>query len=270
MSRLSELLAAVHANPDDLEARLVYADALSEAGDPRGEFIVRQCDEGAPVSASHLPASWLGPLAMILDPEISSFWRGFLDSASLKANLNPGDLAALAGDPHWATVRSLSLDHTEDPDVRQEALAILVHPVMRALGWLNRIDSRLLVSLCEHHEPLPIRSIFAATAPLFVRDFDPSRPAFENPRGLPMLRRLWLMKDGYGLEDVEWLLRCTLVGRLERLTLTNFDGNLDDWRDLARRAHPRLGCLALRGDVMARFRRGEDGYLSEIEVGQER
>ncbi len=39
-----ELLAAVLANPEDEGARQVYADALIERGDPRGEFITVQCE----------------------------------------------------------------------------------------------------------------------------------------------------------------------------------------------------------------------------------
>lgn len=40
---LQRLLADVLQNPDHDDPRLVYADKLSEAGDPRGEFIVVQC-----------------------------------------------------------------------------------------------------------------------------------------------------------------------------------------------------------------------------------
>jgi len=43
-SRGDALLAAVIANPDDLLARLVYADWLGEQGDVRGELIRVQCD----------------------------------------------------------------------------------------------------------------------------------------------------------------------------------------------------------------------------------
>jgi uncharacterized protein (TIGR02996 family) len=67
VKHLTALLAAVHADPDDLETRLVYGDALSEAGDPRGELIALQCHRGsAPAGererellASH-GNTWLG------------------------------------------------------------------------------------------------------------------------------------------------------------------------------------------------------------------
>src|SRR4051812_39904946 len=37
------LLARILEDPDDLAARAVYGDALTEAGDPRGEFVSLQC-----------------------------------------------------------------------------------------------------------------------------------------------------------------------------------------------------------------------------------
>lgn len=40
----AKLLAAVLADPDDDAARLVYSDALTDAGDPRGELIACQCE----------------------------------------------------------------------------------------------------------------------------------------------------------------------------------------------------------------------------------
>src|SRR5438874_8198278 len=40
---MEPLLSRIIAEPADLEARLVYGDALLDAGDPRGELIVAQC-----------------------------------------------------------------------------------------------------------------------------------------------------------------------------------------------------------------------------------
>src|SRR5678816_4052345 len=40
---MNDLLARILAEPDDLAARMVYGDALVEAGDPRGELITAQC-----------------------------------------------------------------------------------------------------------------------------------------------------------------------------------------------------------------------------------
>ncbi|MBX3229205.1 MAG: TIGR02996 domain-containing protein [Labilithrix sp.] len=43
-STIDALLAAVLAEPEDDAARLVYADALQAAGDPRGELVAVQCE----------------------------------------------------------------------------------------------------------------------------------------------------------------------------------------------------------------------------------
>src|SRR5262245_52780520 len=40
---MDQLLSRIIAEPADLAARLVYGDALVEAGDPRGELVVAQC-----------------------------------------------------------------------------------------------------------------------------------------------------------------------------------------------------------------------------------
>lgn len=55
MSTGTELLAAVVARLDDDGPRLVYADWLSERGDPRGEFIALQCElaRASPRSTRH-------------------------------------------------------------------------------------------------------------------------------------------------------------------------------------------------------------------------
>jgi uncharacterized protein (TIGR02996 family) len=87
------LLADVYAHPADDGPRLVYADALQEAGDPRGEYIVLACkhDRGELDSAGRgrmtklLSANkekWLEPLAPVLSYGTQAFRRGFLARAT--------------------------------------------------------------------------------------------------------------------------------------------------------------------------------------------
>ena len=54
---MNQLLDAIYANLEDDAPRLVYADALQDAGDPRGEFIAVQC-ELARLGYAVKPASW--------------------------------------------------------------------------------------------------------------------------------------------------------------------------------------------------------------------
>src|SRR5262245_55829511 len=44
MTTRESLLAAVHESPEDDAPRRVYADWLTDHGDPRGEFIAVQCE----------------------------------------------------------------------------------------------------------------------------------------------------------------------------------------------------------------------------------
>jgi len=134
---LAALLAAVYADPDDDNARLVYADALLEQGDPRGELIALQCrlarepdlpearqlrKRAGELLDSH-GKQWLGELAAIVRAGYR-FERGFL--AVCRVDNNRADrVRALVGHPAWATVRDFG-----------GAAAIALHPGMRALRSL--------------------------------------------------------------------------------------------------------------------------------------
>ena len=106
------LLAAVHADLDDDDARAVYADALAERGDPRGEFINLQLADVAPARkrARELlkanGADWIDP---DLDQVTSSYQyrRGFLEIMTLaRSSAAPDDVWERAkASPQLATVR---------------------------------------------------------------------------------------------------------------------------------------------------------------------
>ncbi len=84
-----ELLAAVMARPDDDGPRLVYADWLSERGDPRGEFISIQCAppredleaREAELLSAH-SRHWLGGLGD--DVLQATFRRGFVEQVTMR------------------------------------------------------------------------------------------------------------------------------------------------------------------------------------------
>jgi uncharacterized protein (TIGR02996 family) len=114
-----ELLARVHAAPEDDAARLVYADWLTERGDARGELITLQVLEasGQATDAQRTRVrslvrkhkdAWLGPrLAAVLRGV--EFERGFLAVAELAQNAS-ATLDAwkeASADPALATLRVL-------------------------------------------------------------------------------------------------------------------------------------------------------------------
>ena len=287
---LASLLAAVQANPDDLAARLVYADALSDAGDPRGELIALQCRGAndlasrareAELVAAHRDA-WLGKLAPILEPSPTELVNGFLTNARVKRVPRP-KLTKLVGDPMWSTVAQLEFDANvggivmkHGPVVRGPkvpAAAIMLAPVMRVLRSVRGIDGDVFLTLCRDGKALPIESIDAITYPLLERDAsdvwrvaDEPRSAIELARGLPALRRLSL--HGYPCDrpDLRWLLGSPLAGRLEVLQLDNFGGDLEQWVAMSRAAHPELGELVVDYWGHMRFRRGDDGTFGLLDL----
>lgn len=163
---LAQLLAFIMTNPSDEDARLVYADALLEAGDPRGEFVALQ-HKRAELSRRYGRMAaldkeetrkergllrehwidWVSPLGTILDQASMTFSLGFLDACTVRADLEP-ERAALIGHPTWATVRELTCD-----DAR-----LVSDPVMRGLETLITTPAVLSqVARAEH--PVNVRAI---------------------------------------------------------------------------------------------------------------
>lgn len=173
-----ELLAEIQRNPNDDDARLVYADWLSSWNDPRGEFIVLQFQraEGKSTPAGEKRESallkkhfreWAGPLRPLLTPaarhgddpvrreelavplpgyERTTFAKGFL------ASLNPFELPrhrrAVLDDPIWSTIREL-------------AFAPAIAPSMRSLESIERCFPPLLPDLAKLHRPLEHVYVYA-------------------------------------------------------------------------------------------------------------
>lgn len=98
MTHEEAFFQAILENPDDDTPRLVYADWLTDRGDPRGEFVHAQCllarmDEHDP-QRPHLEIrerdllhrqqdAWVGPLRPLLCRW--TFRRGFLDQVAVPA-----------------------------------------------------------------------------------------------------------------------------------------------------------------------------------------
>jgi len=128
-ARHAELLSAVLADPAADEPRLVFADWLSERGDPRGEFIALQCEAfripyGTQVeraAAIHekerelhrrYAARWTPFLRGLKPRPKYLFSRGFLGWIALKDQpaLEAAVAAALASEP----ITSMKIDYIRD------------------------------------------------------------------------------------------------------------------------------------------------------------
>lgn len=109
-----DLLTQVLANPDDDALRAVWADALQQAGDPRGELIALQLrgpeDKTAARAAEKLVTkhwkAWLGPLAPAVVRSSLVFDRGLLDECVTDVR-RKATATAVFSHPSWGTVRSL-------------------------------------------------------------------------------------------------------------------------------------------------------------------
>ena len=161
-----ELLAAVYADPAGDDARLVYADWLSERGDPRGELIQLQCLGGAAARPRIRALLTEHEQRWSRSPRGASsvaFERGFPARATLVRGAD-------FDDPAWATVHSLT-SWTLEP-------ATLSWPTLRRLRLSHMPD-----------DPAQLRS-----DTLTALDVPWEGPTWElpDPRLLPAVRELVL------------------------------------------------------------------------------
>jgi uncharacterized protein (TIGR02996 family) len=139
---LETLLEAVYAEPASDEARLVYADALMDAGNAHGELIQLQLlPERSPDQIRRVrtlidthAADWLGPIHKVIASN-GEFERGFLTGATLEARSAVSVRAAL-GDPRWQTVQRVALPSSGVPNV----VSVLRHPVCNGITAV--VDAR--------------------------------------------------------------------------------------------------------------------------------
>ena len=113
-SDTSALLQAIYDDPLDTSLRLVYADALLEAGDPRGELITLQCNRGdGPVTKRERELlrlharTWLGAIEPAVLKSGLEYRRGFVGRARECANKQKHEKALASQE--WATVEDLDL-----------------------------------------------------------------------------------------------------------------------------------------------------------------
>lgn len=223
-SDVDALLAAIRANPDDDAPRAVYADLLTQRGDPIGELITLQLADARGelneksrsrmrgLVRKHVRAL-LGELAplvgiSIIDAEGHGrvgFRRGFLAECSLSDS--PKALRALAGRPELATVEHLDL-----PPRSKEALAMAAHPVMRALRRLSFSDvpDRLPDALASRIETLTLGDVDGALGVVL-----------DDCAAMPRLRTLRVTSfgDEQPLLGLSALARLLGAGRIESLVL---------------------------------------------------
>jgi uncharacterized protein (TIGR02996 family) len=146
----AELLAMVYAAPADDQPRLVFADALTERGDERGEFIslqvarargqgtAAQLARERELSADRKRSTgWALPLSNGGD---FNFSRGFPSKVTVK----PATAKKVVGEPAWATVHAL---HGLLRVAVKTAVELLDHPVAVQLRDVEFLGPNLLDAL---------------------------------------------------------------------------------------------------------------------------
>jgi uncharacterized protein (TIGR02996 family) len=153
---LEELLAAVYEAPDDDTVRQVYADALLEAGDPRGDFMVLQLKRarGEPLSPAeekqeaalqkkHAKA-WLGPLYEVLQSKHLEFRKGFLYSAQIRPVAKA--IPPARNHPAWSTVRELNM---ATGGTNERGASLILQPSARRIRVLTDVVFHVLDELAN-------------------------------------------------------------------------------------------------------------------------
>ena len=144
------LLSLIYASPDDDQPRLVFADALSERGDVRGEFISLQlaraqgratvtqlAREDELASDPKRRTGWALPLANGGD---CTFGRGFPERIKLKAS----SAKKILGEPAWATIRRV--EGLEGLSVTLAA-QLLDHPTLARVRSVTALTPKLGAAL---------------------------------------------------------------------------------------------------------------------------
>lgn len=215
------LLAQILERPEDDQLREVYADALSDAGDPRGEFIqiqlalARTEDERLRAREEELlalhGAQWAGGLAAPV------FERGFLEGASISVDevWNP----VFEREP----VRSITLERVGSRFDIERFITVPWLPRLRSLGLSsNRASIAEQGTLGRRWSTiLDARGLHNLEA----LDFDQQRIGAQGvgallergPAAFPNLKRLRFTSDEIGSPDS--LFGSRWVGQLDALAL---------------------------------------------------
>ena len=147
---LENLRRAAAERPDDVALHLVYSDALSEAGDPLGELIHRQCFDPQAEVPEELSRRLLGCLYGRV--ERFRIVRGFLREVRL-GRVSPRETRRMIGAPEWVGVTALSF--ARGATVRTQRLPavelfdLINHPACHGLREVTDLDDETLRRLAD-------------------------------------------------------------------------------------------------------------------------
>lgn len=247
------LLAAIYAAPDDDGPRMVFADALTERGDARGEFIALQLGRARGAAT---PAQVMRERELSSDAKRRVAWglplsqgatchldRGFPDEVMLE----PRMFKTIVGQPALRTVRSVS-GFERDVSLKQ-AKAFLLHEAAARITSVSNLTQELVESL---DAPMPWRTVglnflpmpehrahLANVRELSLRTWGPALPvnAFVGMERLEKLRVGTASSSSFAplvglvslhvlgwMKDFQWAQELSGLPKLRRLTVGSTPG----------------------------------------------
>ncbi|GEM_PF-1109053 len=221
----ADLLRAIYESPDDDDPRAVYADWLTERGDPRGEFITLQLarHRGEATDAMKKRESallrkhgkaWAGELDRVLHPHWRVFERGFLAEGSIELEGRPETPPAILSSPAWATFHTIDLWFLGDQ--HELAHAIVSLSSMRWVRALRGVRERTAFALARQApRPRLVEMEILYDHYLEEHERDARKELADATNAFPSLRRLTIATAS--VEKLEPFLSGRLVRQLEWL-----------------------------------------------------
>ncbi|MCA9567021.1 MAG: TIGR02996 domain-containing protein, partial [Myxococcales bacterium] len=243
------LLAAIWANPDDDGPRAVYADWLTERGDPRGEFITLQL-AGEEKKAKKLlkgnELAWAGPIAGAIAKKGLVYERGFVARANT-AFKQPKVAEELGDHPAWATLVEIlgvhsAWEYGKSHHTNTISPAFRSLRIVRGFGWGG-------VEKLAEGGPWAIEHLEVHA------DMPETTDALKQLDTLPALRTLVLSGIHHG---VGWLWGCPIMATVEHLSVDRLEPGIvaqAESRSSIRTLTLRYG----RPQGTVTFHRGPDG-----------
>lgn len=279
---LAALEALVFAAPDDDAPRLVFADALMEKGDPRGEFLTLQFAREArrlsnaerqrehALQGEHQVA-WLGSLAQTVDKwtDLVIFRRGFVHTLAV-ASEKPAVMKALGEAPGFATVRTLILRLYGQVPLPE---ALLRSPECRHLTGLGTLGQQSFEELFTSKTPWPYETLVCSEPSYEPARFKVDLQRIIASRAVPKLTTLKV--SGYSKKPAQYAplwssengKRLTGFGASRGIyTLAPWVNELERHELDAQLTSFDLGFDLGSRDFAAQLTRSADGRLSDLEV----
>lgn len=248
--------AAIYARPDDDAPRHVLADALLEAGDPRGEFVQLQLmAKRSPADEKKMKAllkahgkQWLTPFGTALGVEV--VWRRGFPAEGLVKFRNQADADRFGGLAEWATFEALQWS---PPRTTEHARAAgFIGPAFRHLRHASGVH---LEHLCEAKTTFALKTVQGVVGGVAGID------ALRESGAVPKLEAL---RCDDAFLQADWVDACARWPTLAEFgVMTNYPPSL---LQVLARAERVTSLLRLRWGEAFVFHRDAQGRLSRLEL----